>query len=72
MGPMPPRMPNTDWTKKGGLTRPRVDEMGERVEMADVVALELEARAVGRTSCRMFSMSWKVFEDEAVVRSAAR
>ena len=43
---MPPRMPNTDWTKNGGLTRPRSTKCAQRVEMADVVALDLEARAV--------------------------
>ena len=45
-GPMPPRMPNTDWTKKRRLDQPAIDEMRQRVEMADVVALDLEARAV--------------------------
>ena len=43
---MPPRMPNTDWMNSGGVKQTAIEEMRGRVEMADVVALELEARAV--------------------------
>ena len=43
---MPPRMPNTLLHEEGRLHQTAIDEMGERIEMADVVALDLEARAV--------------------------
>lgn len=43
---MPPRIPNTDCTKIGPLDQTALGEMRQIVEMADVVALELEARAV--------------------------
>ena len=42
---MPPRMPKIDCTNSGGLTRTASRKCGKVVEMADVVALELEARA---------------------------
>ena len=42
---MPPRMPKIVCTKSGGFDQPAVEEMGQVVEVADVVALELEARA---------------------------
>ena len=43
---MPPRMPNTDWTNSGGLTTPRSRKCLQRVQMADVVAFDLEAGVV--------------------------
>ena len=45
---MPPRMPKTLWMNSGGLTRPRVEEVRSGVQVPDVVALDLEARAVLR------------------------
>ena len=43
------------------LDQPALEEVGEVVEVADVVALELEARAVvSPSSLRMYSMSLKV------------
>ncbi len=61
---MPPRMPNTDWTKNGGLTRPRSAKWRERVEMADVVALDLEAGAVlGAGREDVFDVGEGVLED---------
>ena len=43
---MPPRMPKIDLHEERRLDQPAVDEMREIVEVADVVALVLEARAV--------------------------
>ena len=43
---MPPRMPNTDLHEQRRLHQAAIEEMREVVEVADVVALELEARAV--------------------------
>ena len=42
--PMPPRMPKISCTNSGVL-RARLEEVGELVEVADVVAFELETRA---------------------------
>ena len=43
------------------LDEPAVEEMRQGVEMADVVAFELEARAAALAqSSRIVSMSWKV------------
>ena len=45
-GPMPPRIPNTLWMKSGGSITPASTKWASVVEMADVVALELEAGAL--------------------------
>ena len=45
---MPPRMPNTVCTNSGGFDQAAIEEMREIVEMAGVVAFELEARAGAR------------------------
>jgi hypothetical protein len=57
---MPPRRPKTLWTKRGGLMRPRSTKVREGVEVADVVALDLEAGAVLAQVVRMYSISAKV------------
>ena len=43
---MPPRRPKTDCTKNGAFDEAAVGEVRQVVEVGDVVALELEARAV--------------------------
>ena len=60
-GPIPPRIPKIVWTNSGGLTRPRSSEVGQVVEVAHVVALELEPRpALVAESRRIPSMSLNV------------
>ncbi len=68
--PMPPSTPKTNWTNRVRLQSARVAEMGQRVEMADIVALELEAGAAAfaRVRTRMFSISLKVFLEDRVAR----
>ena len=45
-GPMPPRMPKMSLHEQRRLDEPAIEEMRQVVEVADVVALELEPRAV--------------------------
>ena len=47
--------------EEGRLHEALIDEMGERVEVADVVALDLEARAVIGAGGEDSSISAKVF-----------
>ena len=62
---MPPRIPKTVWMKSGGLTRPSIDEIGEVVEVTDVIALELEPRAASRPVAEdVFDVLEGVAEDE--------
>ena len=46
-GPIPPRIPKIVCTNSGGSTTPALDEVGEVVEVPDVVALELEPGPFG-------------------------
>ena len=56
--PIPPRMPKMNCVKSGGVDEAAVQEVREGVEMADVVALELEPGSVfaeadrGSARCR--------------------
>ena len=66
---MPPRMPNTLWMNSGGLTMPRVEEVMRRVQVPDVVALDLEARAVvGARGQDVLDVLERVAEDAVVGR----
>jgi len=67
---MPPNIPKIIRTKKG-LQETAIDEMGDVVEMADIVAFVLEARAmlVSEPSQNGFDVAKRVAEDEVVGRA---
>ena len=64
---MPPRMPKTLWMNSGGCQDASIEEVLRRVQMPDVVALDLEARAIGSARAEdVFDVLERVLEDAFV------